>query len=423
MRTPIIFEVKYMTKNLEELIGEKKEQIIEIMGHPLFFPFPKSIEDSYHFGWARGIALFADTIFHSNWYHWLSILGKGEWKPGDPYPNTNINPSGSDEVRKMLKKSFEPLSHRGLRAYEFIEWIGYALGLSWFKKPAIDEKSWKHLYETFDFSKFYEFPSDYFSLFLAENGQSGVADYFPTPLHITILMNKILECDNENSSLIDTVWEPCLGTGAMTLPSKSLNLVGADLNPLMVRAAAIQAFFYKPSMLYVPRPVIGIHADPDYLKINRYFEFNTDTRIFNGNSLLGEFTCPESIFIEDSEFVEVYFGALDLEKHEIYQYENELEKPWDTLDKETQIKIVQAMAREIQPQSVLTNPPFNMKLPSFEKERIEEIHRRNKAFLDNRNSKKRLSLFKSIEEEVEEKINIAASDNQKLGKDQLMFVF
>ncbi|WP_066297442.1 hypothetical protein [Bacillus sp. FJAT-29937] len=414
-----------MGYNIEELVGEKKEQIVQIMGHPLFVPFPRSIEDSYHFGWARGICLFADTIYHSNWFNWLSILGKGEWKLGDPTPKIDMSPSGNDEVRKMMKKSYEPLSHRGLRAYEFLEWIGYAIGLSWFKKPSIDEKSWKHLYETFDFSKFYEFPSDYFSMFLAENGQSGVADYFPTPLHVTIFMNKILECNDreDEGSFIDTVWEPCVGTGAMTLPSTSLNIVAADLNHIMVRAAAIQAFFYKPSMLYVPRPVVGIHADPKTLTINRYYEFNTDTRIFNGNSLLGEFSCPKSIFLEDSEFVEVYFGAIDLEKHEIYQFEDELEKPWETLDKELQIKIVQAMSREIQPQKVMTNPPFNMKLPSFEKARIEEIHKRNEVFLEMRESKKRLALFQSIEKEVEEKIKIAASDDRKTGKEQLMFVF
>lgn len=412
-----------MNNNLEKLVTEKQDQIAKIMQHPLFVQFPKSIEDSYHFGWARGICLLADTIYHSSWYHWLSILGKGMWELGDPYPKVDISASGNDEVRKMLKKSFEPITHKGTRAYEFIEWIGYAIGLSWFKKPSMDEKSWEHLYKTFDFSKFYEYPSDYFSLFLAENGQSGVADYFPTPLHVTTLMNKLLESEDEVKNITDSLWEPCLGTGAMTLPSSSLNVVGADLNPIMSRAAAIQAFFYKPSMLYVPKPVIGIHVDPKELKINKYFEFNTDTRIYNGNSLLGEFSCPKSIFLEDSEFVDVYYSALDLEKHDIYRYEEELEKPWDTLPRETQIEIVQAMAREIGPDNVLTNPPFNMRMSSYEKEQMEEIHRKNKDFMAMRESKKRIPLFKQIEKEVEEKIEVATSNDRKFGKEQLMFVF
>ncbi|MGG3805812.1 hypothetical protein [Metabacillus fastidiosus] len=414
-----------MTNIFDQIDNEKSKELFEMMAHPLFTPFPTSIEDSYHFGWARGIALLADSVYFGNWYKWLSILGKGEWQEGEPFPYTEINTTGNEEVRKMLKKSFEPLQYHGVRACEFIEWIGFALGLSWFKKPNIDEKQWEHLYKTVNFELFYKYPSDYLSYFLAENGSSGHLDYYPTPLHVTIMMNKMLEIDSDAEMLTRTVFEPCLGTGAMTLPSKSLNVVGADLNHLMVRAAAIQAFFYKPSMLYVPKPVIGVHFDRKELRINKYFEFETDTRIYQGDSLLGEYTAPKSIFLEDSEFVDVYFHALDLEKHEIYQYEEDLEHPWESLSKEKRFEIVKAMAREIRPDNVLTNPPFNMKISQHEREKINEIERRNKEFLALRENKQRLSMFHTIEKEVEKEIEIAKSTSKSKNIDdgQLMLVF
>lgn len=406
-----------------ELTEEKIKQLAEISLHPLFTPFPQSIEDSYKFGWSRGLVMYIETILHGNWYKWLKISNKGEWDSNDPYPQIELSPSGSDEVRKMLKKSFEPLQYKGIRSYEFLSWIGYALGISWFEKPNIDEQSLKHLYETFNFDLFLQYPSDYLSLFLAENGSSGHLDYFPTPLQITIAMNRMLECEDEVKSITDLVYEPCVGTGAMVLPSRSLNVVASDLSHLMVRAAAIQAFLYKPSMLYVPRPIIGLHADPEELRINKYFDFNVDSRIYCGDSLLGEFTCPKNIFLEGSEFVDVFFHPLDLEKHEIYLYEDELSKPWQSLSFEIQKKIVAAMAKEIQPDKTLTNPPFNAKIPKHEKEHMDEIIKRNQVFIEARKSRERLSMFQQIEEEVENKIELITTDYKGVSREQLMFAF
>lgn len=39
-----------MRSNNIELSQEQQVQIVEIMGHPLFTPFPTSVEDSYNFG-------------------------------------------------------------------------------------------------------------------------------------------------------------------------------------------------------------------------------------------------------------------------------------------------------------------------------------------------------------------------------------
>jgi hypothetical protein len=84
----------------------------------------------------------------------------------------------------------------------------------------------------------------------------------------------------------------------MLLPSDSLNLVGADYNLAMVKAASIQAFLYQPWLLYVPHPIIGLHFSEEEMRIHRYYEFDTNSRIYLGDSLLGEYIAPPDIFSE-----------------------------------------------------------------------------------------------------------------------------
>ncbi len=404
---------------------EKIFQIHQIMKHPLFTPFPRQFEDSYNFGWARGTVFYCDTVLDGNWYKWFSIIGKGDFKSGDPVPEVKISATRSPEVIKMLEKAFSSLQRISLGVFEFLEWIGFALGLSWFKKPNIPEREWKYLYETVDFSLFLQYPADYLSYFLAEHGQSGALSYYPTPSQVSIMIMKMLEIDEEQA-LISSTFEPCIGAGSMILPSRSLNCVGADLSNIMVRAAAIQMFFYKPSMLYVPNPIIGLHFDREEQRINKYFEFNSDTRIYVGDSLKGEYEAPINIFKENSEFTEVYVHPIDLEKRELYKYDDDLSLPWESLTKIKRFEIVKAMAREINFDSSVTNPPFNLKLSEFEKKSFEEIRIRNEKFLANRTQKKCHSIFEFIEEEVNEKIEIGLTNKntkKSVAQNQLMFTF
>lgn len=49
-----------------ELSEEQIKQLAEISLHPLFTPFPQSIEDSYKFAWCRGLVMYTETILHGN---------------------------------------------------------------------------------------------------------------------------------------------------------------------------------------------------------------------------------------------------------------------------------------------------------------------------------------------------------------------
>lgn len=97
----------------------------------------------------------------------------------------------------------------------------------------------------------------------------------------------------------------------MLLPTESLAPVGVDINLLLVKAAAIQAFCSLPQLLYTPIPIIGLHYSKEEARLHRYFEFNTDTRIYWGYSLIGELQAPRNIFFEESELVDIFLYPLD----------------------------------------------------------------------------------------------------------------
>jgi GNAT superfamily N-acetyltransferase len=359
-------------------------RVSELEQQPLWIQPAQTLEDSHRFGWMRGLALKNDTEFEGRWYEWLLINAKGIME--DPYqmPETDVATDHSRKGigEKMLENCMKWVYAQGYRLWDFIEWIGYSLGIAWFQKPKIPDRLWQLLYENFHLSLLQKEPADYFSHFIGVHGQNGHLDYFATPIQVTTAINRMLFSDNDNRT--SSQFEPCIGAGSMLLPSNSLNLVGADLSLTMVKVACIQAFLYMPSLLYVPKPIIGLHADPDTLTINKYFEFNTNTRIYWGNSLLGEYKAPSDIFQEGSEWIEVYVHPLDLQKRDIYQYDEFMFQPWDSLPYDLKVKIVQAQARELGFDIISTNPPFNAAINKYEAQQMKEIKESNIIFWEER---------------------------------------
>lgn len=402
---------------MNELL-EKHLKIDEIMSHSLFTSPPQSVVDSYSFGWLRGIAIMTDTMLEGRWYNWLKVIAKGEidW---DEMPKYSVTTGYKNNLTtKMLNKCMDGIQNEGYHVTHFIDWIGYALGISWFEKPKLSERAWKYLYETFNLDLFFMEPSDYFSQFLAERGQGGVLDYFPTPMQITTMINQMV-CGEDRTA---SQFEPCVGAAAMLLPSHSLNLVGADLSHTMTKVASIQAFLYMPWMLYVPKPIVGLHVNKETLTVNKYFEFDTNTRLYNGDSLLGEYKAPADIFAEGSEWIDVYCHPLDLTKRDIFNYDEHMCQPWESVPHELKIEIVKAQCREIGFETLTTNPPFNMRLNKHDMENIKNILKSNETFIAERKQEEESHpLFEQIVHEVE--LKAAEIKSKKVIEGQLELIF
>ena len=401
---------------------EKYAKIEFIQQTPIYTEPPKSVEDSHRFGWMRGMGLMTETMVHGSWFDWLLACGKGE---ADPHAikviQINESVYRTSLCYKMLEKCMQQLYRHGYRITDFIDWLCYALGIAWAEKPRLSEAANKELYETFNLDLFYMQPGDYLSEFVAEHGQSGHLDYYPTPFNVTKMMALMTEMKPTASQL-----EPCIGGAAMFLASDSLIQVGMDLSHTMVKVASIQAFIYRPWLLFTPVVIQGIHFNKEEMRIDKYFEFDTDTRIYNGDSLLGEFRAPVNVFDEHSEFVDIYHGAVDLSKRKVFEYEQYFDQDWNTLSNELKMEIVKAQARELGFEVVLTNPPFNASLSAHTKQRIKDIEKSNELFLKERSM--RLSVAApSIEllEEIiyEAEIRITESKNKKIDENQLELVF
>jgi hypothetical protein len=366
----------------------KKALVAQIEQSPLYIEPANNVGESKRFGWNRGMALKLETIIRGRWISWLNILHKQKYDPSlDEVPDCTLNMiDGTSQVQNMLRKCMEHAYNNGYRGHDFMEWLGYSLGIAWFEKPKVDDKTWRHWYETFDLSLMLLYPSDYLSLFLIDfQGQSGVGGYYPTPLNLTKAITLLLSGSNaEKQKRVESVFEPCLGAGAMLLPSESLNLVGADFNISMVKAASIQAFLYQPWLLYVPHPIVGIHLSESEMRVNRYFEFDTNTRIYYGDSLLGEYTAPPDIFAESNERVDIYLQPLDLWKNSALKWEKEfLTIPWEEMTNEMKWEIVKAQARNLNFEVVVSNPPFGA-ANKYTVEQIKKYQKSNEEFLAKR---------------------------------------
>ena len=189
--------------------------------------------------------------------------------------------------------------------------------------------------------------------------------------------------NNKNRRCEEYVRTLYWGSGHVST-SDSLNLVGADFNSAMVKAASIQAFLFLPWMLYVPHPITGIHFSAEENRIHRYYEFDCDSRIYLGDSLLGEYVAPPSIFSESQERVDIDVGPLDLEKNSALKWKREfMTIPWTEMTNEMRFEIIKAQARNLNFECIASNPPFG-NVNKFTVEQMRKYQKSNEAFLARR---------------------------------------
>lgn len=328
------------------------------------------------FGWKRGALWTIDSKSHQLWEKWFYLIEKGSYIHGDPFPEIKLADQVDKKTYKQLEDSYQSVYHLGVTTSDFIDWICFAIGISWCSdKPRISEKAHELLQASFPWEALMVHPADYLSQFLAVNGSSGVLDYYPTPTSVSVLLAKMMQPD-----IRESVLEPCIGAGGIILNTNTLNMVGMDLNLLMVKAACIQAFFYKPQLLYTPTPLDNVHLN-SIGQVKSYFEFDTNTRIYHGDSLLGEFSAPKHIFQQHSEIVNIYVQPYRERNRLIHYVHSYKLNDWMDLTKSERFKVVKAFARELHFDCILTNPPFNLKMGGEYKKEMEEIRKDNEAFL------------------------------------------
>lgn len=109
---------------------------------------------------------------------------------------------------------------------------------------------------------------DVYSEVMGKGLRSGTG-YFPTPQAIC---NLIADMSLSDCQLINTVNDPCVGSGRMLLSAsnKSLFLSGNDINPICIKMTLVNGYFLAPWLVMPPPPEISQNYKQFKLERNGY---------------------------------------------------------------------------------------------------------------------------------------------------------
>lgn len=208
-------------------------------------------------GWLRPYLVVLDGMFLKRWDYWLRTVDAGRVL-GEPLPQIEWNGSGNEEPRKNLQSCIDFCRNRFSRqAFNlFVEWLLFGFGDSAVKEfphqvePAVNAL-W---YKTVNLGLFLKFPHDYLGEYAAElygNGRHNVTAYFPTPMHISVFMAKMLLSEKDKTA---SVCDPCVGSGRLLMAASnySLNLYGVDIDYSILNVCKVNMWLYVPWGVFRP---------------------------------------------------------------------------------------------------------------------------------------------------------------------------
>lgn len=175
-----------------------------------------------------------------------------------PIPQINFG-IPSEEAMHNFKQCTEVVwkSHGGwLGLRLFLEWLGYGLGIHP-ELPDMNHDTHQKLYQLFNAALWMQSPHDYIGKYICEQrGNSwNPGAFYPTPHPVCEAMAQMQVVDqtkdNQYTHLLNSVCDPCVGTGRLLLHASnySLCLFGADIDSLLVLATKINGAIYAPWMV------------------------------------------------------------------------------------------------------------------------------------------------------------------------------
>lgn len=235
------------------------------------FPYVAKIESLF---WGRWQYLLECQLIPDNiWTAWqMQILATGKKNipdyvientlPDRPIPQ--IEWQQDQEAIKMIENCLNlipkygdcrTISSQKYLEY-FLDWLLFGLGHPGYQKEPKEPSDCKgasmRLYQYFDVAYLLANPYDYFGLIIPEligKWTRQKTGFFPTPMPVCQMISTIIT--PETLTKIDRIkatYEPCVGTGGLLLvhSNKSLQAIGQDINPLLLKASLIQFALYAP---------------------------------------------------------------------------------------------------------------------------------------------------------------------------------
>ncbi len=231
---------------------------------------PNLQRDLQH-GWLLPYLLRIDSYTWQRWDYWYRTTEAGKlldelipkvefYCGGNMAEGMNSNPMR--HLEKCLNLIPQYGSWQGWSGWQyfdyFLDWLLFGFGHPGQpelpQEPAGAEGACMRLYQTYDLHWQLLFPWDYWGGILAENNHGKHLGFYPTPHNVVNLMTLMLfegTEEKQKDQRIQTVCDPCLGTGRMLLYASnySLRLYGMDINPTVIKSSLVNGYLYAPWMV------------------------------------------------------------------------------------------------------------------------------------------------------------------------------
>ena len=205
-------------------------------------------------GWLWPYLLQIETVYGSGRWDWWIQAHEMKRLPDSPIPQIDFLDRPDDETLKMLEKCLD--ADWNYRLYDFLDWILWGFGYGE-TRPKVDENVNEKWYRLFNLGLMIVNPYDYWGRLYSETkgrGSWNRSAFYPTPHPVCKMMVKMQAHDvlKENHGNKDpralSVMEPCVGTGRMLLEASnySVNLHGADIDAVCIKASLVNGFLYMP---------------------------------------------------------------------------------------------------------------------------------------------------------------------------------
>ncbi|MEL6439143.1 MAG: hypothetical protein AAFQ80_07830 [Cyanobacteria bacterium J06621_8] len=250
-------------------------------------------------GWLLLYLYHYDAILHGRWEYWSKLqlvpaskihflyeLNSEKRKaniqqhilPPEPIPQIFFSEDSSLNCKgdKMIQICLEAMLTKGgygnllARIEYLLDWLLYGFGhpisAELPQEPDGCQGCSMALYQLFDLFPLLYQPQDYWGYLIAEakgTKSQKHTGFFPTPISVSTMMAKMLINDSLDSRL-NVAYEPAIGTGTMTLElsNHTLNIVGVDVDKLLLKATLVNWFLYCP---WFAMPVFYLVEQTDLL--------------------------------------------------------------------------------------------------------------------------------------------------------------
>ena len=229
-------------------------------------------------GWLLPYLLALDTLEchekdftgHGRWSYWLDACFRGVVPEGPipqivfrSTPDTRADHHLRDVLRYYVERSSEWYDTAFL---DLTAWLLHGFGKREMETEVdrIPGQVRDYWYTTFNLAELLRCPIDWPAYVLEgqlsgmKAGRSRWADgsgFFSTPMNVTKLMTEMTFMGGDPETMkLQTVCDPCVGTGKMLLPASnySLRLYGQDIVPDLVMCCELNGWLWAPWLAWMP---------------------------------------------------------------------------------------------------------------------------------------------------------------------------